>query len=245
MAKTLVEICCGSVEDVLQAVKGGADRVELNMALCLGGLTPTVTQVTLAKTAGIPVIAMVRPREGGFCYTDSEFQTMLLEVVALIEAGADGIAFGILCADGTVDKERCGELLRVVGDKASVFHRAFDVVPDWRRAMDALIDLRFTRVLSSGQAPTAQEGIEVLQEMIKYAEGSIEVLPGSGIRPANVCEIVERTGCNQVHASLRRACYDRSAQANPLIKFNAPEFSEYEYKVTDVDQVRELIQRLM
>ena len=94
MKKILLEICCGSADDVFEAARAGADRVELNSAMFLGGLTPSVGTVREAKRAGLPVMAMVRPREGGFCYTEHEFAAMREDAQALLEAGADGIVFG-------------------------------------------------------------------------------------------------------------------------------------------------------
>ena len=100
MSKILVEICCGSADDAIEAKKAGADRVELNTALFLGGLTPSIGSLKLAKEAGIEVMAMVRPREGGFCYTPAEFETMKIDARTMIEAGADGIVFCCLCENG-------------------------------------------------------------------------------------------------------------------------------------------------
>jgi copper homeostasis protein len=132
MRRINVEICCGSADDVFEAAGAGADRVELNSCLFLGGLTPSIGELLTAKGAGIKIMAMVRPREGGFCYTEREFETMLADAAELLKAGADGIVFGFLHLDGTVDKERCKAMMDVIGDKESVFHRAIDVVPDWR-----------------------------------------------------------------------------------------------------------------
>ena len=136
----LFEVCCGSAEDAIEAAKGGAQRVELNSDLFHGGLTPTIGALQVAKRhIDIPVMCMVRPREGGFCYTDVEFEVMLADARALLDTGADGIVFGFLHEDGTVDRERTRQMLEVIGDKTSVFHRAIDVTPDVFAALDALI----------------------------------------------------------------------------------------------------------
>lgn len=219
MGKIKVEICCGSADDVIQAKAAGADRVELNSCLFLGGLTPSVGELKVAKKTGMEIMAMVRPREGGFCYTQAEFETMLADAEALIAAGADGIVFGFLHEDGTVDEARCRAMLAVIGEKKSVFHRAIDVVPDWKAALDVLIRLGVTRILTSGQEPSVHYGAETVRQMIAYAAGRIEVLPGAGIRMNNVKEIVEKTGCDQFHVALSRTCTDRSACGNPEIFF--------------------------
>ncbi len=241
----LVEICCGSADDVFEAAASGADRVELNAALPLGGLTPSIGQLTVAKNAGVELIAMIRPREGGFCYGTKEFETMLRDARALLAAGADGIVFGILNADGTVDADRCKRMIQAIGSRQAVFHRAIDVTPDWRAAIDTLCSLGFRRVLTSGQSPTALEGAATIREMIAYAAGRIEILPGAGIRPGNVLDLIEKTKCTQVHASLRGTQIDASCSANPSIRFGGTlPPSEDVFAVTDPHKVRELIAAL-
>ncbi|HWR23700.1 MAG TPA: copper homeostasis protein CutC [Feifaniaceae bacterium] len=243
--RTLVEICCGSADDVFEAAAAGADRAELSAALPLGGLTPSIGQLAAAKTAGLELIAMVRPREGGFCYGAREFDVMLRDAHALLAAGADGVAFGILNGDGTVDAGRCERLLRATGPKQAVFHRAVDVTPDWRAAIDTLCALGFRRVLTSGQAPTAIEGAATIREMIAYANGRIEILPGAGIRPDNVPELVKTTGCTQVHASLRGTRIDASCSVRPDIRFGgALPPSEDTFAVTDPYKVRDFLAAL-
>ena len=219
MKKILLEACCGSAADVFAAKSAGADRAELSTALALGGLTPSLGAMELAAKAGLPIIAMVRPRSGGFCYNEYEFQTMCRDAEALLSAGAAGIAFGIFLADGRVDEKRCAALLRHIGDQQSVFHRAFDVTPDWREAMDSLCGLGFTRILTSGQALSALEGAQTLAHMVEYAGGRIEILPGGGIRPHNAAELIRQTGCDQLHASLSAVCTDPSIPENSAIRF--------------------------
>ena len=132
MKPILFEACCGSAEDALAAWRGGADRVELNSDLFHGGLTPTLGALRLVKRQApdLKVMCMVRPREGGFCYTETEFQVMLEDARIFVENGADGIVFGFLKEDATIDTDRCRKMLEVIGDHDSVFHRAIDVVPD-------------------------------------------------------------------------------------------------------------------
>lgn len=219
MGKIKVEICCGSADDVIQAKAAGADRVELNSCLFLGGLTPSVGELKVAKKTGMEIMAMTRPREGGFCYTQAEFETMLADAEALIAAGADGIVFGFLLEDGTIDEARCRAMLDVIGEKQSVFHRAIDVVPDWRATMDVLIRLGVGRILTSGQEPSVHYGAETVRQMMEYAAGRIEILPGAGIRMNNVQEIMEKTGCTQFHVAMTKTCVDRSTAGNSEIFF--------------------------
>lgn len=126
------ETCCGSAEDAIAAWKGGASRVELNSDLFHGGLTPSIGSLMVVKQQApdLKVVCMVRPREGGFCYTDCEFDVMLADAKALLAHGADGIVFGILNENGTIDAKRCQKMLSVIGNKEAIFHRAIDVVPN-------------------------------------------------------------------------------------------------------------------
>lgn len=218
----LVEVCCGSVRDVLSAKEGGAERVELNSGLYFGGLTPSAGMVREAKKTGMEIMAMVRPREGGFCYTEPEFETMLADTEILLENGADGIVFGCLRPDLSLDTVRCERLLRIIGqDHAAVFHRAIDLVGDqvWE-LIDQLCELGFRRILTSGQQATAWEGRERLRQMNDYAAGRIEILPGSGVRAGNIRELCAYTRCTQAHTSggsvLAR---DDTALANPRVRF--------------------------
>ena len=154
-----LEICTASVEDCLAAEQGGADRIELNCALMLGGLTPSLGCLREAlATVRIPIIAMIRPRAGGFNYSATELKVMLNDLESALAAGAAGIAFGILNADGTVDRARCQEVVSRCAGRQVVFHRAFDVTPDPLTALDQLADLGVTRVMTSGQEANAYNG---------------------------------------------------------------------------------------
>ena len=237
----IFEVCCGCTEDAVNAYKGGADRIELNSSLFLGGLTPSVGTLRLVKEkTDFPVMCMVRPREGGFCYSDTEYETMKEDAKLLLENGADGLVFGFLHADGTVDVERTKEFIALCGDKEKVFHRAIDVTPDIIAATKLLSELGITRVLTSGGRPTVMEGAEVIKEMISAA-GDMQVLPGGSIRHSNVEEITKKTGANQVHASMRKLHYDTSTRNRPEIFFggmiDGKFIPEDEVKITDPEQV--------
>ena len=170
----------------------------------VGGLTPSLgTLLELKAAVPLPVMVMVRPRPGGFAYGEADFTVMQRDVDLAVQHGADGIVFGILTADGRIDLHRCRCLLRQVGEHAAVFHRAFDVTPDPFEALEQLIDLGFRRVMTSGQEATAYNGTKLIAELICRAARRIEVLPAGGINCFTVADVVARTGCDQVHASLR------------------------------------------
>jgi copper homeostasis protein len=240
MRNLKIEVCCNTAADAFTAKEAGADRVELCSALALGGLTPSMGELSAARRAGIEIAAMVRPREGGFCYNDIEFETMLADADAMLRAGADSIVFGILRPDGTLDTARCAKMLETIGNKTAVFHRAIDVMPDWRAAIDALCELGFGRILTSGQRPTAIEGADTIREMMDYAAGRIDILPGSGIRPENAKAFVEKTGTNELHVSMRIFQPDVSTAANPSIRFGGDH--EQGYAATDAHALRKLVE---
>lgn len=219
----ILEVCTASAEDCITAARNGADRLELNAALELGGLTPsTAVQREARRRVETPLLIMIRPRCGGFCYSPVEFDVMLRDAEWALAEGADGIAFGFLHASGDIDEERTRRLVRLCGTREAVFHRAFDLVPDPTEALERLIDCGVKRVLTSGHRPTALEGADRIAELIARAANRIEILPGSGIRPDNVAELVARTGTMQVHASLTRTAFDASARHNPAVRFGAP-----------------------
>jgi copper homeostasis protein len=220
-SKILIEVCCGSVDDVVEAARGGADRVELNSAIFLGGLTPSLGAIIeTKKRLNIPVMVMIRPRAGGFCYTKTEMAVMQHDAKLAVEHGADGLVFGILTSDGSVDTEHCKQIIELAQGRQTVFHRAFDVTPEPLKALEQLIDLGFTRVLTSGQQKTAPEGIELIRKLIVHAGGRIEILPGSGLRVNNIRAFVEQTKVTQVHFSAFDQRIDSSTQHRPHITFS-------------------------
>lgn len=243
MGKTVLEICCGSAKDVFAAANAGADRAELNSALHLGGLTPSLGSVRLANKAGIPIMTMIRPREGGFCYSESEIETMLEDISVFHSEGVDGFVFGVLTPDGRVDMEKNALLINACGCKEKVFHRAIDVVPNWREAIDALFELGFDRVLTSGQKENAVLGAQTIAEMVNYAAGRIEILPGGGIRPENAAELIAATGCTQIHSSCSALSEDDSCAANPSVSFRGSN-PENKYSVCDETKIRRLLKAI-
>lgn len=242
MGKFLLEVCCGSVEDVLQAQKGGAERVELNSCLFQGGLTPSIGELLVAKQmADIPVMTMVRPRQGGFCYTEPEYRTAMADAEQLLLNGADGLVFGFLNADGTLDVERCRQLIALAGDRQKVFHRAIDVAADWKKMLSQLIELGVDRVLTSGLAPDVFYGIDVIREMIEFAQGAIAIMPGAGVNLKNIDKIVEFTGCEQIHVARFASRIDPSTANNRDIFYGGALYPpEDRYEVIDGDYIAQI-----
>jgi copper homeostasis protein len=196
----IVEIVVQSGEDAVAADRGGAHRLELCAALALGGLTPSLGLLhTVRARTELPIMAMVRPREGGFAYSEAEFDAMEWDVEAFLERGADGVVLGVLQPDGRIDAARSKRLVARAQGRPVVCHRAFDATPDLFEALETLIDLGFTRILTGGGKPKALEGVETLRALIERAAGRIELLPGGRVRAENARELLEKTGATQIH----------------------------------------------
>lgn len=201
--KPLIEICLESVESVIAAEKGGADRVELCSDLFEGGLTPTIGTVkTALKKSNIKINVMIRPRGGDFCYSDEEFEVMLEDVRALKDTGINGIVFGILTPEGDVDIVRSKELIELARPLPVTFHRAFDMTRDPYKSLEDLINLGVDRVLTSGQEATVPEGADLLEELVKIAGDRIIVMPGCGITERNFPKLQEKIKAKEYHIYL-------------------------------------------
>ena len=241
MARILLEIIASTVLDCVVAESGGADRIELCSAVATGGLTPSLgTLIEAKKHVRIPVVVMVRPRAGGFLYTEEDFAVMRRDAALFVENGADGIVFGCLHADGTVDSDRCGRMMEIAAGRQTVFHRAVDVVHDPRPALEALIDLGCTRILSAGQRKTAHDGSERLRQLMERAAGRVEILPGGGVRPHNVRQLVEATRCAQVHLTAFSARCDASTSTSPISFGALPGAPSSSYECVDRDAVQRM-----
>lgn len=238
----LTEICVASLEGARIAEQAGADRIELNAALSLGGVTPSVGLLRCVRASvDLPIVTMLRPRESGFCYSSEEFLVMLEDAEQLICAGTDAIAFGILDHDGHIDTPRCRRVVdRIAGRVECVFHRAFDLVPDPIVAVRTLEELGFDRVMTSGQARSATEGAKTIHSLCEVAT-RIRVLVAGGVRPHNAAKIVQQTGCRELHAALTAVRTDPSV-TNSTIAFSAARGEgESEFRMTDEVQVRALV----
>ncbi len=208
-SEIILEVCAGSLEDAVAAEQAGANRIELNAGLPLGGLTPSAGLVREVLAAvQIPVIAMVRPRPGGFCYSDSEWRVLLADAEAMLAAGVRGLAFGVLDAGSNIDVDRCSGLVRRFSGAELVFHRAFDLVPDWHVAVKQLIGAGLTRLMTSGQKETAVDGRSTIREIVNLAGDRIGVLPAAGINRHNALELIQATGASQIHGSFSETVDD-------------------------------------
>jgi copper homeostasis protein len=216
--RPLVEVCVATVSDAIAAQEAGADRLELCSALEVGGLTPSRAMIEACIAAvSIPVVVMIRPRPGGFCYDDREFNLMRREIDLLAGCGARGVVFGVLNRDGGLDAGRIEKLIIATGPLETVFHRAIDFVRDPVEAAGELCSMGITRVLTSGGEPTAIEGATRIRAMIQATKGRLQVLPGGGVRANNVADLLARTGCDQIHVGASQIELDPSIRHSHLL----------------------------
>jgi copper homeostasis protein len=196
----LVEACVDSVTGALAAVAGGAGRLELCTGLVEGGLTPSAGLVAAARERiAVPIHVLIRPRGGDFLYDADERTVMLRDIAGAKRLGVAGVVLGALDAGGRVDAERTRPMIDAARPLAVTFHRAFDLARDPAEALDALMALGIERVLTSGQAGTAEAGIPVIAAMVARSAGRIVILAGGGINKDNAARIVRETGVGEIH----------------------------------------------
>lgn len=244
MKRDLFEVCAGSVQDCINAQLGGADRVELNSALHLGGLTPSLAMLKLVKEkTSLKVVCMDRPRAAGFCYDDVEIETMFEDAKILLENGADGISFGFLNSDATINVTETKKMVELIHQyqKEAVFHRAFDCVDDPMHAIKQLIDFGVDRILTSGLQPTAMQGTSVLEKLQSAFGDQIELLAGSGINANNIRALKEQTGLHQFHGSCKEWCKDPTTTVGN-VSYAYHESDDYD--CVSLEKVRSIVQEL-
>lgn len=213
--KITVEVCCGSLNDCLTAYEYHADRIELNQALELGGLTPSLgTLIETKKRVPLPVCCMVRPRKAGFYYTEEQFEVMMKDAELFLDHGADGIVFGFLNPDGHIDPNRTRKLadLALSRGKEAIFHKAFDSTDNLETSLKILIDCHITRVLTSGGAvyPDILSGCRLLGQLQDKYGDQIEILPGGGVREFNAQEVLQLSHTGQIHLTAKNTFVDPS-----------------------------------
>jgi copper homeostasis protein len=243
--KKILEICCDTLQSVINANKAGADRIELCTALSVGGTTPSLSFVKEAvKISKIPVNVLLRPRAGNFVYSDAEIQIMCGDIHDLKESGAAGIVSGVLQKDGKIDKDKTSRLLNATKPLGFTFHRGIDFAIDAEDAIEFLIDFGAERILTSGGAAKINGGIQKIIELHKKYGDKIIIMPGGGLNEENA-EILKNAGVKEFHFS-----------ASSFVKENI-EYSrrpdglghvfdgiEYGYNYSSVDTIVKLLQIL-
>lgn len=242
-----LEICANSVASCVEAQKAGAYRVELCAAIPEGGTTPSYGDIAVARELlDIKLNVIIRPRGGDFLYSALEQKIMLKDIGMARQLGVDGVVIGCLSADGKVDMEHNREMIEAAGEMSVTFHRAFDMSRNPIDSLEKIISLGCHRILTSGQQPTAAQGIPLLKELVQQAGDRIIIMPGSGINMHNISTIARETGATEFHLSARRPVESAMAYRNPNIKMGGTAIvvEEYEQQVTNLELVRKTIAAL-
>jgi copper homeostasis protein len=200
---TLVEAAVETLDSALAAERAGADRIELCDNLSEAGTTPDGGLVAaIVERIQLPVFVLIRPRAGDFVYSASEFDVMVRDIELTRTMGIAGIVTGALDASGRVDVKRTRSLVKAAGGLPVTFHRAIDSAADLPVALDDVIEAGVSRVLTSGGAPTAREGVEAIAAMVLQARERVSIIAGGGIREHNIRDVIARTGVREVHGRL-------------------------------------------
>lgn len=206
----LLEICANSYQSAKNAQEAGALRIELCQELSVGGVTPSYGLIKQVKDQlSIETFVLIRPRSGNFNYSEVEFEIMKHDIQLIKEIGCHGIVSGVLNADNTLDIARTKELIELSKPMSFTFHRAFDCVPNPFKVLEQLIDLGVDRILTSGQANSAEKGLELLKKLNKKANNRITILAGSGINLQNV-ELFKNSGFNEIHTSASKVVENKT-----------------------------------
>lgn len=213
-----LEICCADIESVVNARKGGADRIELCTALELGGLTPSIGLIKRAVEimGSGKVHVLIRPRPGDFVYSQEEILVMEEDVSKAVSGGATGVVVGALTPEGLIDIHLSRRLRERFPETKFTFHRAFDLVPDPDKALESVIGMGYDYLLTSGLSASALEGAPLIASLVARGAGRIRIMAGAGVSTDNIEEIIRETGVRDIHASAKRRmeCARRSSNAS-------------------------------
>jgi copper homeostasis protein len=238
-----VEVVVYNYESAVIAEKCGATRVELCANEGAGGTSPSIALLEKIKSSlSIPVFVMVRPREGDFTYSELEMELILREISLFKQAGADGIVCAALTSDAQIDVPVVKQMVAAASPLPFTFHRAFDHVKDPFVALEQLVDCGCARILTSGQEPSVFEGKDLVKQLIETANGRIGILPGAGVNSKNIKEIVDFTGCSEIHLSAKKMM-QRQVALNSKIQLGSSNDSN-SYQITDEIELKRVLELL-
>lgn len=238
-----IEVCVDSVESAMISQQAGAHRIELCSNLPEGGTTPSAATIEYArKNLKIGLNVMIRPRGGDFLYNATEREIMKKDILTAKELGADGVVFGALNPDGTIDVELIQEFVNIARPMSVTFHRAFDLCIDPYMGLETLIDLGFDRILTSGQKNKAAEGVELISKLISIAKDQIIIMPGSGINELNFTIIMQACNAREYHISCRSERESKmSFRRDGVMMGGMSGYNEYKQKITDFHKIKSII----
>lgn len=237
------ELCSYSVEACRTAARLGVNRVELCASPAEGGVTPSIAAIQCAShIEGIDVSVMIRPRGGDFLYSDDEFRTMLLDIDYARQAGATGVVFGILTAEGKVDIMRTRTLVEAAQGMETTFHRAVDMTNDYEQAIRDIIATGCTRILTSGGYDKALDGLEHIRRAVGIADGRIEIMAGSGVTANNALQLAA-SGVDALHFSAKKTSMSSMQYRNPRISMGGTaSIDEFALRTVDEEEIKCILQ---
>ncbi len=237
MTRSLIEVCVDSMESAREAVRGGADRLELCANLIIGGATPSPWLIREAAGLGVPVNVLIRPRFGDFLFTQDEKREQIAQIAQLQELGANGAVVGALLPDGALDVEFLKACRAAAQGLSLTLHRAFDVCSDAQGALEQAIEIGFDTILTSGQQATAMAGAALIADLVRRADGRIAIMPGSGVSADNIAQLRAQTGAQAFHLSAKKTVESGMVFRRDGVPMGLPMMSEFERFVTDGDAV--------
>jgi len=233
MKRVLLEVCVDTIEGLDAAMAGGADRIELCSALALGGLTPGPGLLQAAQEVAVPVMVMIRPRPGVFLLTEDEVDMACEEIAEVRARGLAGVVIGANHPGGELDAAALSRMVAAADGLDITLHRAVDLAPDAAEAVQLARRLGIGRILSSGGAVRAVDGMDRLRQMVRAGGTAVSIMPGAGITPENAATLLKGLGIREIHASCGRPV-PQDPKAVDL------GFAPSQLRVTSVEDVRTL-----
>ncbi len=242
METYVLEIATSDFETTRCAVEGGADRIELCANLNEGGTTPSYGTISQCREKfDVLLYPIIRPRGGDFLYTDDEYEIILHDVKLCKQSGCDGIVIGLLNQDGAIDIKKTAALVDIAYPMGVTFHRAFDRCRNAFEALEQLVQIGCERILTSGQQPTVNEGMELIAELNKLADHRIVIMPGSAVRKENIKLLAEKTGCKEFHSSLRNKEKSKMNFIHPAFENSAESYMNNSIDPLEVGALKKIL----
>ncbi|MDO6543726.1 copper homeostasis protein CutC [Photobacterium sanguinicancri] len=240
-----IEVCIDNLESLHYAQQGGANRIELCSSLALGGLTPSAGFMHLAaRHATIPVYAMIRPRQGDFLFSSDDVEIMLADIYAAKQAKLAGIVIGTLTSSGHVDKEIVSSLMKEASGMGVTFHRAIDQCADPFAALDAVMQAGCERVLTSGLAPSAPEGIAMIKRMVEHCGNHLSIMPGAGVTANNALSIIQQTGVREIHLSGKSTRPSLMQHIDPSAHMGNANVDDFAIPITSAKKISAVVEKI-
>ncbi len=233
-----IEVCIDNLESLSNAIAGGANRIELCSSLALGGLTPSYGLMKQAvRYSSVPIYAMIRPRQGDFLYSSDDIESMLQDIFIAKQLGLQGVVFGALTAQGNIDESVCRQLMQAAQGMGVTFHRAIDQCQDYATALEQIVALGCQRILTSGLAPTAEQGITTIAKMNKLAQGRISIMAGAGVNASNAKYIIDHSQIQEIHLSAKTTRPSKMGDQVQSVKMDAQQLDDYQIPIASQQQI--------